>query len=63
MLSTELFRDVRVGLFGGCEASAASLLRCFIRSISNWPLSKVKERNASNRFLDLKTPCTKTLLS
>ena len=63
MLSTELFRDVRVGLFGGCEASAASLLRCFIRSISSWPLSKVKERKASNRFLDLKIPCTKTLLS
>ena len=35
MLSTELLRDVRVGLVGGCEASAASLLRCFIRSISN----------------------------
>lgn len=35
MLSTELFRDARVGLAGGCEASAASLLRCFIRSISN----------------------------
>ena len=34
-LSTELFRDVRVGLAGGCEASAASLLRCFMRSISN----------------------------
>ena len=63
MLSTELFRDVRVGLLGGCEASAASLLRCLIRSISCWPLSKVKERNASNLFLDLKTPCTKTLLS
>ena len=63
ILSTELFRDVRVGLFGGCEASAASLLRCLIRSISCWPLSRVKERNASNRFLDLKTPCTKTLLS
>ena len=62
-LSTELFRDVRVGLPGGCEASAASLLRCFIRSISSWPLSRVKERNASNRFLDLKTPCMKTLLS
>lgn len=55
-LSTELFRDVRVGLAGGCEASAASLLRCLIRSISNWPLSRVKERNASNRLLDLKTP-------
>ena len=63
MLSTELFRDVRVGLAGGCEASAASLLRCFIRSISSWPLSRVKERNVSNRFFDLKTPCTKILLS
>ena len=61
-LSTELFRDVRVGLAGGCEASAASLLRCFKRSISSWPLSKVKERNASKRFLDLKTPCMKILL-
>ncbi len=63
MLSTELFRDVRVGLDGGCETSAASLLRCFKRSISSWPLSRVKERNASNRFLDLKTPCIKILLS
>ena len=63
MLSMELFRDVRVGLAGGCEASAASLLRCFIRSISSWPLSRVKERNASNPFLELKTPCIKTLLS
>ncbi len=63
MLSTELFREVRVGLDGGCETSAASLLRCFKRSISSWPLSRVKERNASNRFLDLKTPCMKILLS
>ena len=35
MLSTELFRDARVGLAGGCEASAASLLRRFRRSISS----------------------------
>lgn len=63
MLSTELFRDVRVGLAGGCEGAVASLPRSFIRSISSWPLSKVKERNASNRFLDLKTPCMKVSFS
>ena len=63
MLSTELFRDVRVGLVGGWEASAASLRRCLICSISSWPLSRVKERNASSRFLDLKTPCMNILLS
>ncbi len=62
-LSTELFRDVRVGLTGGFDASAASLLRCLTRSISCWPLSRVNDRNASKRFLDLKTPCTKVRLS
>ena len=55
-LSTELFRDVRVGLIGGSDISAASFLRCFMRSISSWPLSRVKERNASKRFRDLKMP-------
>lgn len=29
----------------------ASFLRLFRLSISSWPLSKVKDRNASNRFL------------
>ena len=62
VLSTELFRDVRVGLTGGFVASAASLLRCLTRSISRWPLSSVKTRNASKRFLDLKTPCMKVQL-
>ena len=63
MLSTELFLDVRVGLVGAFEVSAGSLLRCLMRSISCWPLSRVKDRNASKRFLDLKTPCTKVRLS
>lgn len=63
MLSIELFRDARVGLFGKPGPSAAFSLRCFIRSISCWPLSNVKERRASKRLLALKIPCMKILLS
>lgn len=63
MLSTELVRDVCVGLVGGSEDSAASFLRCFMRCISSWPLSRVKERRASKRLRDLKIPWIKTLLS
>ena len=61
ILSTELFRDVRPGLFGGSDPSF--FLRCFMRSISFWPLSRVKDRRASNRFRYLKIPCIKTLFS
>lgn len=35
MLSTELFRDVREGLVGKSDDSAASLFRCIMRSISS----------------------------
>lgn len=61
ILSTELFRDIRPGLFVGSNPS--SFLRCFMRSIPFWPLSRVKDRRASNRFRYLKIPCMKTLFS
>ena len=62
MLSTELARDVRVGLEGESGLSSAACLRRFMRSISAWPLSKVNDRKASKRFRDLKIALTKTLL-
>ena len=62
MLSTELFREVRLGLIGRSDGSVASFRRCFMRSISCWPLSSVKDRKASNRFLDLNKPCMKIRL-
>jgi len=62
MLSIELAREVLVGLAGVSGLSNAACFRSFIRSIPCWPLSRVKDRNASNRFRDLKTPFIKTLL-
>ena len=54
MLSNELLRDARVGLVAEVDPLASSFLRCFCRSSSSLPLSKVNDRNASKRFLDLK---------
>lgn len=62
MLSTELARDVLVGLVGNSGLSNAACFRSFMRSSSCWPLSKVKDLKASKRFRDLKTPFTKILL-
>ncbi len=62
MLSTELARDVLVGLAGVSGLSKAACFRSLMRSISSCPLSRVKDRNASKRFLDLKTPFMNILL-
>lgn len=62
MLSTELARDVRVGLVDVSGLSSAGCFRSLIRSISSCPLPSVNDRNASNRFRDLKMLLTKVLL-
>ena len=48
-LSIELFRGLN-GLPGFSDPSVESFRSWFSLSISSWPLSKVKERSASNRF-------------
>lgn len=51
-LSMKVLREAYGGLLGCSETS--SFLRSFIRRISFWPLSNVKERRDSNLFLHLK---------
>ena len=62
-LSTEPLREPRVGLVGFEAAIASSFLRCCCRSISSRPLSRVNDRKASKRLLDLKMLCMNVGLS
>lgn len=51
-LSMKVLREACEGLLACSEIS--SFLRSFIRRISSWPLSNVKERRDSNLFLYLR---------
>ena len=59
-LSTELRLEL---MSNGSDGAAPSFLWRFRRSISSWPLSRVKLRNASNRFLFFRTAYMKFGLS
>ena len=54
-LSIELVRGIRAELAGELGSLEAALRRSLSRSISAWPLLKVKLRSASNLFFERTT--------